>query len=297
MKVAVTGSSGLVGSALVPALEAAGHEVWRVVRSSSACAQDRTVLWDSSTDRWEPLLAGLELDAVIHLAGENIARGRWTVGKKAAIRDSRVGPTARLANALAGLSTPPKVLLAASAIGYYGDRGDELLSESSGPGGGFLSEVCRAWESAIAPAVAAGIRVVNLRIGLVVDWRGGALAAMAPIFKFGLGGRLGSGRQWMSWIHLDDLVACLLVLLQRSDIAGPVNAVAPNPVTNAEFTAALATALGRWAILPAPAFALKLAMGEMADALLLASTRVTPTRLLHAGFAFAFPELPDALAV
>jgi uncharacterized protein (TIGR01777 family) len=234
------------------------------------------------------------LDAVVHLAGENVA-GRWTRAKKARIRDSRVRGTRLLAEALARSRRPPKVLACASAVAYYGDRGEEVLRESSPPGRGFLAEVCRAWESATAPAAERGIRVVNLRFGLVLSRAGGALGRMLPVFRVGLGGRLGDGRQYWSWVALDDCVAAIGHALASQGLAGGVNVVAPHPVTNAELTAALGGVLSRPAPLAVPAFAARLAFGEMAREVLLASARVEPARLLAGGFRFRFGRVRPAL--
>ena len=294
MCVAITGSTGLVGSEVVASLSAAGHEVVRVVRRGPASGEG-TVRWDPA--KGEIDAAGLEgLDAVIHLAGENVGSGRWTAARKAAIRDSRVNGTRLLCDTLAGLARPPKTLVCASAIGYYGDRGAEPLTEESPPGTGFLAEVCREWEAASEHAVRKGIRVVAMRIGMVLSPKGGALPRMLPLFRAGLGGVIGNGRQYVSWVALDDLVGIVLHALRCEDLRGPVNAVAPRPVTNREFTEALGKALSRPTPLPVPAFALRLAVGdEMADALLLASAWVVPKRLLDTGYAFRFPELPAAL--
>jgi hypothetical protein len=231
----------------------------------------------------------------VHLAGENIAAGRWTVEKKARIRDSRVKGTKTLCEALAQLSQPPKVLVSASAIGYYGDRGAELLWENSALGTGFLAEVCQAWEEATRPAMEKGIRVVLLRIGVVLSPAGGALAKMLLPFKLGLGGIIGSGKQYMSWIALDDVVGTIDHVLITDTLQGPVNAVAPHPVTNSEFTKTLRRVLRRPTLFPMPAFAARLAFGEMADELLLASTRVEPKRLIATEYRFRYPELEDAL--
>ena len=294
MRVAVSGSTGLVGSEVVASLSAAGHEVVRLVRRVPAPGE-KAVRWDP--EKREIDAAGLEgLDAVVHLAGENVGSGRWTAARKAAIRDSRVDGTRLLCEALAGLARPPKTLVCASAIGIYGDRGEELLTEESPPGTGFLSEVCREWEAASAPAVRQGIRVVALRIGVVLSPRGGALSRMLPPFRAGLGGVFGNGRQYVSWVALDDLAGIVLHALQSGELRGPVNAVAPRPVTNREFTEALGKVLLRPTLLPVPAFALRLAVGrEMADALLLASARVVPRRLEETGYPFRFPELGAAL--
>jgi len=294
MRVAVSGSTGLVGSQVVASFSTAGHEVVRLVRRPPAPGEE-AVRWDP--EKGEVYAAGLDgLDAVVHLAGENIASGRWNAARKAAIRDSRVNGTRFLCDALAGLARPPKTLVCASAVGIYGDRGEEPLTEVSSPGTGFLAEVCREWEAASAPAARKGIRVVALRIGMVLAPGGGALARMLPLFRAGLGGVIGGGRQYISWVALDDLPGIVLHALQRGDLSGPVNAVAPRPVTNREFTEALGKALSRPTLLPVPAFALRLAVGgEMADALLLASARVVPKRLLDTGFAFRSPELETTL--
>ena len=294
MRLAITGSTGLVGSAVVTVLSAAGHEVVRLVRRTPAPGE-KAVRWDPG--KGEVDAAGLEgINAVIHLAGENVGSGRWTPARKAAIRDSRVNGTRLLCDALTGLSRPPKTLVCASAVGYYGDRGEESLTEESPPGTGFLAEVCREWEAASAPAARKGIRVVALRLGMVLSPKGGALPRMLPLFRAGLGGVIGDGRQYVGWVVLDDLPHIILHALQRGDLSGPVNAVAPRPVTNREFTKALGKALSRPTPLPVPAFALRLAVGrEMADALLLASARVVPRRLEESGYRFRFPELGGAL--
>jgi len=294
MRVAVSGSTGLVGSEVVTVLSAAGHEVVLLVRRPPASGE-RAVRWDPV--KQEVDAAGLEgLDAVVHLAGENIASGRWNAARKAAIRASRVNGTRFLCDALAGLDRPPKTLVCASAVGYYGDRGEERLTEESSPGTGFLAEVCREWEAASAPAARKGIRVVALRIGMVLSPKGGALARMLPLFRAGLGGVIGGGRQYVGWVALDDLPHIILHALHRDDLRGPVNAVAPRPVTNREFTGTLGAALSRPTPLPVPAFALRFAVGgEMADALLLASARVIPRRLEETGYRFRFAELSAAL--
>ncbi|MCI0423349.1 MAG: TIGR01777 family oxidoreductase, partial [Acidobacteria bacterium] len=234
-------------------------------------------------------------DAAIHLAGENIAAKRWTPAQKAKIRDSRVSGTRLLAESLARLARQPKVLVCASAIGYYGDRSDERLNEDSAPGSGFLAETCRDWEAAAKPAIDRGIRVVQLRLGLVLASHGGALAKMLPPFRLGIAGIIGSGQQYMSWIALDDLVAAVSYVLSNEGLRGPVNVVAPDAVTNHEFTKTLGRVLRRPTVFPMPAFAARLAFGEMADGLLLSSTRVEPQRLLASGFRFRFPELKAAL--
>lgn len=293
MRVAVSGSTGLVGSEVVASLTAAGHEVVRLVRRAPAPGE-KAVRWDPG--KGEIDAARLEgLDAVVHLAGENIVSGRWNAARKAAIRDSRVNGTRLLCGALAGLAHPPKTLVCASAIGYYGDRGADVLTEESPHGAGFLPDVCREWESATEAAMRKGIRVVALRIGVVLSPKGGALSRMLPPFRAGLGGVIGSGKQYVSWVALDDLVGIVLHALQSGELRGPVNAVAPVPVTNRELTEALGKALSRPTLLPVPAFALRLAMGEMAAALLLASARVVPRRLEETRYRFRFPELHGAL--
>jgi len=294
MRVAVSGSTGLVGSEVVTGLSAAGQEVVRLVRHAPVPGEG-AVRWDPA--KGEIDAAGLEgLDAVVHLAGENVGSGRWSSARKAAIRDSRVNGTRLLCEALAGLDRPPKTLVCASAIGYYGDRGAEPLTEESPHGAGFLAGVCREWEAASGPAVRKGIRVVALRIGVVLSPKGGALSRMLPPFRAGFGGVLGGGRQYVSWIAIDDLPLVIFHALQRGELSGPVNTVAPYPVTNREFTEALGKVLSRPTPFPVPAFALRLGLGrEMADALLLASARVVPRRLEETGYRFRFPELPAAL--
>ena len=294
--VAVTGASGLVGSALVTGLTSAGHRVVRVVRGAGAAsvAGQRLARWDPESGALEPsALAGA--DAVVHLAGESVAGGRWTEAKKRRIRSSRVDVTRRLAEALLRLERPPRLLVSASAVGYYGDRGSEILREDSSPGPGFLAEVCREWEAATDPAARAGIRVVRLRIGMVLSRRGGALGAMLTPFRLGAGGPVGSGVQWVSWIAIDDLVGATLHALATESLAGPVNAVAPEPVTNRELARTLGRVLRRPALLPLPAVAARLLFGQMADELLLASARVEPARLRATGFTFRHARLEDAL--
>jgi uncharacterized protein (TIGR01777 family) len=293
MIIAVTGASGLVGSALVSALEADGHLVRRLVRRDVQDG-DREIRWDPAAGTIDA--AELEgIDAVVHLAGENLAARRWNTSVKQEIRESRVRGTRLLAETLAALVNKPEVLVSASGVGYYGDRGADVVDESSPLGTGFLADVCRDWEAATEPARQSGIRVVNLRTGVVIAAQGGALAKMLFPFKLGLGGVIGSGRQYWSWIALDDLVSAIKLALENGALAGPVNAASPEPVTNREFTKTLGRALGRPTIFPMPAFAARLVLGEMADEMLLASTRVAPRVLLQAGFAFRFPRLETAL--
>jgi uncharacterized protein len=293
-RILLTGSSGLIGTSLVRSLEQHRIPVIQLRRRPSA--QSNEELWDpyaSTPMRHPEVLEGLT--AAVHLSGASLAERRWTPAYKREIADSRITPTKALAKLLAGLTSKPEVLVCASAIGIYGDRGAEELSEASLPGSGFLSELCHAWEAAARPVQEAGIRVVHLRFGVVLSPEGGALKQMLPIFRAGLGGRLGSGRQWISWIALPDAVRVVEFVLQNKDIAGSVNVVAPNPVTNLEFTRSLARALRRPAVLPVPAFALRLALGEMAEATILQSERVVPARLSAAGFDFAYPKVDAAL--
>jgi len=293
MKVLVSGSTGLVGSTLVPFLTSEGHSITRLVRAKKA-SNGPQVEWDPVTGAVDKaLLEGY--DAVVHLAGDNIASGRWTAEKKATIRDSRVNGTRFLCQALAGLESPPGVLVSASAIGYYGNRGDELLTETSGPGQAFLSDVCLKWEAATEAAAQKGIRVVSLRIGVVLSTKGGALSKMLPPFQLGMGGVIGSGRQYMSWIAVDDVAGVIHHVLANEQLSGPVNAVAPNPVTSSEFTRALGKVLSRPTIFPVPEFACRLAFGEMADEILLASTRVEAGKLKVSGYSFRYPEIEGAL--
>jgi uncharacterized protein (TIGR01777 family) len=292
MTVLVSGSSGLVGSALIPHLEASGHRVLRLVRTSPKSDLERR--WDPETG--ELAAADLEgIQAVVHLAGENIASGRWNEAKKNRIRSSREDGTRLLAQGLAKLQTPPGVLISASAIGYYGNRGEEILNEESPPGADFLAETCIAWENAARPAADAGVRTVYVRIGIVLSADGGALAKMLFPFRMGVGGVIGSGDQYMSWISLSDLAGIINHALNTETLQGPVNAVSPAPVTNREFTKTLGGALSRPTLFPMPSFAARLAFGEMADALLLSSTRVLPARLQETGYVFQHPKLDGAL--
>jgi uncharacterized protein (TIGR01777 family) len=296
MKILISGSHGLVGSALIKSLTASNHEVIRLVRHTRTAG--------ASEIEWQPdkgLIdkAQLEgLDAVVHLAGENIGEGRWTEEKKRAIFDSRIKGTALLSETLASLRNPPGVFLSASAIGYYGNRGDEKLTENSAPASGddFLAHVCKEWEKATSAATEKGIRTVLTRFGIILDEKGGALAKMLTPFRMGIGGRIGDGKQWMSWIALDDVVDALQFVMRDQFVNGPVNFVAPIPVTNAEFTKTLGSVLSRPTFLPVPAFGARLAFGrEMADSLLLASQRVEPAVLTERGFGFNFARLEPAL--
>ncbi len=292
MNVLITGATGLVGSSVIPSLIDTGHTVTALVRSR-VIPGIRCLSWDPSQGK----LNGAELEgihAVVHLAGESIV-GRWTAGKKARIRESRVQGTRLLAKTVASMKTPPHVFVSASAIGYYGDRGEELLDEQSLPGRGFLTEVCKEWEAAARPASEAGIRTVFLRTGIVLSKKGGALAKMLPIFQLGAGGPLGNGRQWWSWIVLEDLAGIIQHVLLNEKISGPVNCVAPTPVTNAAFTKTLVRILHRPAFAPVPRFAARLLMGEMADALLFASARIVSRKLPASRFRFRFPDLGEAL--
>jgi uncharacterized protein (TIGR01777 family) len=291
MRIAVTGASGLVGSALLTLLAGHNHTCTKLVRSSPDPGKAPQDLYPGFAD--PAAIEGSE--AVVHLAGEPIAEGRWTPAKKAKIRESRVEGTRRLAEALAKLNPQPRVLVAASAVGFYGDRADEILTEESTIGTGFLAEVCREWEAAAEPAAKAGIRTVNLRIGVVLSKFGGALPRMLFPFRMGVGGKIGSGNQYVSWIALEDLVAAIEYVATNDKLSGPVNVVSPNPVTNLEFTRALGKALSRPTIFPMPGFAARIAFGEMADELLLASQRVKPARLLSSGFQFTLPEIGQAL--
>lgn len=285
----------MLGSALRSAASAAGAQVLQLVRRPPASPAE--IEWQPAAPQPLPAAERLEnIPAAIHLSGANLAARRWTPAFRSELLASRVGSTRALALTLAALRHPPQVLLAASAIGFYGNRGEEILTETSASGSGFMADLCRQWEAAAQPAVEAGIRVVHMRLGIVLG-PGGALSRMLPVFRLGLGGPLGSGRQWMSWISLPDAVAAILFALQTPALDGPVNLTAPEPVTNAVFTRALARALHRPAVLPAPAFALRLALGEMADEALLASTRVLPARLASEGFVFQHPVLDRALAV
>jgi uncharacterized protein len=294
MRVAVTGSSGLIGTALVAALRVDGHEVIRLVRSGPP-AQDALV-WDPRAERGGLDPASLEgVTAVVHLAGAGIADKRWTEGYQAEIRNSRIQGTRALVRALAAMAAPPGVLLAGSAIGWYGDTGGREATESDPAGRGFLPELVRDWEAAAGEAASAGTRVVTLRSGIVLSPGGGMLGRLLPLFRLGLGGRIGSGRQVMSWIGLSDWTAATRFLLDRADLTGPVNMTTPNPVSNAEFTAALAAAVHRPAVMTVPVPALKLAVGGVSSDIL-SSARVLPRKLLDAGYQFQHPVIAGALA-
>lgn len=294
MKILITGSSGLIGSVLVPLLKGHGHQVVRLVRHKTANGKDVAV-WDPNEGKLET--SSLEqTDAVVNLAGENIAGSRWTEEHKKRIRESRVRGTQLLSESLAQLAVPPRVLVSASAVGYYGSRGDEVLTEDSPPGSGFLTEVCKEWEEATEPARQKGIRVVKLRIGMVLSGKGGALTAMLPAFKMGAGGKVGNGRQFVSWIAIDDLARAIAHSIGTESLSGPVNASSPKPVRYEEFAKTLGKVLGRPSFLPLPAFAVRLLFGQMADELLLASQRVQPWRLQGSGFAFQFPDIESALS-
>ena len=290
MRVLISGGSGLIGAALIPAIELRGSAVTRLVRASES--RHGELAWDPAQPLHPELVSGFH--AVIHLAGEPVA-ARWTEAKKKRIRDSRVLGTGHLCKALANAPKPPHVLISASAIGYYGDRSEEIVREDSPCGTGFLPEVCREWEAATKPAADAGIRTIQIRIGIVLAAQGGALKKMLPPFRMGLGAQIGNGRQWMSWIHVQDLVGAILHGIDSESVEGPVNLVAPEPVRNSEFTRTLAKVLSRPAILRMPGFAARLLFGEMADEVLLAGQRVEPARLVASGYQFRYRDLRGAL--
>ncbi len=290
MRILISGASGFVGSALMRELSGKGHSVSPLLRISS----EHLPSWDPV--RGEIAASQLEgFDAVIHLAGASLADGRWTRRRRHQFRESRVPATQLLCETLSQLKSPPKVFIGASAVGIYGSRADEKLDENSSPGTGFLAQLGQDWEEATLPASEAGIRVAHLRMGMVLGQSGGALPKLIPLFLAGLGGRLGNGRQWMSWVSLDDLLAMTRFILERDSLAGAFNAVADEPLRNVEFTRELARALNRPAWLPAPAFLLKLVLGKMADEMLLSSQQVRPARFLEAGFEFKHPNLASAL--
>src|SRR6266446_3613537 len=287
MKVSIAGSSGLIGSALIPSLQAEGAEVTRLVRSAPKPGE---VEWHPNQDTMEPArLEGFE--AVINLAGENVAAGRWTEDQKRKIHDSRVNGTHLLSEAMAKLAKRPRVFLCASATGFYGDRDDEVLDEHSDSGGGFLAGVCREWEQATEPAANAGVRVVNLRFGVILSRDGGMLAKLLTPFKMGMGGKVGSGKQFISWVAIDDVVTTIKLALNDETFRGPVNVVSPNPVTNEAFTKTLGHVLSRPTVMTMPAFAARLAFGEMADEMLLVSQQVVPKKLESAGYEFKYSNL------
>jgi uncharacterized protein (TIGR01777 family) len=291
MKLLVSGSTGFVGEALVPFVTTMGHDVARLVRRDPGQGD---ALWDFSKKEVDGrALEGI--DGVVHLAGENLGARRWTASKKTLIRSSRVEGTRFLCETLASLSRPPKVLVSASAIGYYGNRGNEILDETSRAGEGFLADVAREWEQATEPCRNRGIRVVNLRIGVVLSPAGGVLARLLPIFRTGAAGTIGSGKQYVSWIAMDDLLRAIQLALEGESLKGPVNAVAPHPVTHAEFTKTLGRVLERPSSLRLPAFAVKMALGEMAEETVLASTRALPKRLSERDFTFRYRHLEPAL--
>ena len=291
MKILVAGASGLVGSALIPALESDGGEINRLVRSSP---KGNEIEWHPNHGQIDTTrLEGF--DAIINLAGENIAEGRWTDEKKRKIHDSRVNGTHLLAEAIAKLTQRPRAFLCASATGFYGDRDDEMLDETSDSGDGFLADVCREWERATAPAAKAGVRVVNLRFGPILAREGGMLGKMLTPFKMGMGGKVGSGKQYISWVAIDDVVGAIKLALADESIHGPLNVISPNRVTNEEFTKTLGGVLSRPTVMTIPAFAARLAFGEMADEMLMVSQRVTPKKLNDAGYQFKYPELESAL--
>lgn len=289
----ISGANGLVGTELSAHLQEHGYAVVPMIRPQSR--------WEGEALRWEPSKKEIDLhglngvDTVVHLSGESIANGRWTNAKKQRIRSSRVDVTRFLAQSLCRLDQPPKTLICASAVGYYGDRGEEVLDESSAPGRGFLPDVCQEWEAAANPARQAGIRVVHLRFGVILSSKGGALKQMLTPFRIGVAGVLGNGKQYMSWVSMTDTIHIIRYCIENTNLEGAINVTSPNPVTNYEFTKTLGAVLSRPTLIPAPAIGLKLVLGEMADALLLASTCAIPKKLLEAGYHFHFTHLREAL--
>lgn len=299
MRILVSGSTGFLGTAAIAALEREGNTIARLVRpqtsrSKPADGAEQTVAWDPVAGTFDAAAAE-GADALVHLAGASIAGGRWNVSRKNLLRTSRIDATRHLMESLAKLQRPPRVIVGASAVGYYGSRGDETLTETSAPGKDFLAGLCQEWERETARGAEFGARVVILRFGIILAAHGGALAQMMTPFKLGVGGSLGKGRQWMSWVTLEEVLRLLQFALVNAALSGPVNVVGPNPVTNREFTKILAKTLHRPALFPAPPFALRLALGEMADALLLASQRAIPAKLANAGYQFVQPDLAEAL--
>jgi len=295
LKILISGASGLVGKALVRSLEADGHSVARLVRPGGARAAG-DIAWDPGSALVD--VEALEgFDAAVHLSGANIAQGRWTEARKAELRSSRVDTTRVLVDALAKLKRKPRALVCASAVGYYGDRGDEILTESSSYGTDFVGLLVRDWEAEAVRAETSGIRVVRLRFGVVLSSQGGALPLMLLPFKFGVGGRLGSGRQWQSWVAFEDAIGITRGAIADESLSGAINVTAPNPLRNIDFTRIVASVLHRPAVFPVPALAMRILLGEMADALVLASERVVPERLLQAGYRFQYPEFEAALRV
>jgi len=292
MKMLITGSSGLIGSALIPFLEKKKKEVYRLVRSGESLLTNE-ILWDLQRGKIDPsLLEGM--DVVIHLAGENVM-GRWSKAKKERIRESRIKGTQLLCQALCQLERPPSTLICASAIGYYGDRGDEILTEQSGKGKGFLADLCEEWEQATRSVVQQGVRVVHLRLGMVLSSQGGVFKKMLPLFKWGLGGKIGSGSQYVSWIAIDDLLSMIEYAIDQEWLAGPLNAVSPSPVTNAEWTRTWGDLLHCPLFFFMPSFMVKVIFGESGEELLLSSQRVQPKKLQEHGFQFQYPHLKEAL--
>ncbi len=291
MKVAVTGSSGLIGSSLLSFLLKKNVTISKILRENP---KDDDISWKPEDGDWDSAFTD-GVDGFVHLAGENIASGRWTKVKKERIRSSRVEGTKQLCKHILKLPTPPSVFVCASAIGFYGDRGMEFLNENSPRGSGFLPDVCVDWEEATDPISKAGIRVVNVRFGVVLSKDGGALAKMLTPFKMGMGGKVGSGKQYMSWVAIDDVTGAIYHSLTTDTLKGPVNVTAPNPVTNKEFTNTLGKVLNRLTVMPMPAFVARLAFGEMANDLLLASTKVAPKKLLESGYSFQYTELENAI--